>query len=215
MRVRRASGGAAPPATNAIEQLLLDRLETLLVCTRRGRAQLTASASASRADGVRVKLSTELDSASDNVGSDTRSDGQEMKEDGTVRGAVVAVWLRQAVVRALSPAVYARLVSDGRIFPADQKTNANAVLRCVPAPVPQSTINALKTAVEATGRKWTAGGATYVTEPTQSFVDGVMGLSGHSTFSNVDPLCVIHLCSHHHSLETCSKSCMSGVHRII
>ena len=115
MRVRRASGGVASPATRSIEQLLLDRLAKLLVSTRRERVQLKASASVSVADGVKVNLSAESDGIgleshvrSDNVEAESvgLSNGQEIKSDGTVRGAAVAVWLRQAVLRALSPAVY-------------------------------------------------------------------------------------------------------------
>lgn len=171
MRIRRTGGLTMPSplrdATTSIEQFLLDRLAVLIVIIRRERVRLVASASASLGDGgggVGVKVSAETDARSNEPNRvDTAPCGAttpELTDDGRLRGAAEAVWLRQAVVRALSPAVYARLASDGHLFPADQASNVNAVLRCVPAPVPRATIEALKGSVEATGRKWVAGGAT-------------------------------------------------------
>eukprot|EP01050_Picozoa_sp_SAG11_P007972 SAG11_NODE_682_length_7769_cov_45.167275_3_plen_207_part_00 len=67
----------------------------------------------------------------------------------TLCGAPEAVWIRQVVLRALSPLVYARLVTEGHLFPATQSSNVNAILRCSPAPVPTKLIESLNEFVEA------------------------------------------------------------------
>lgn len=149
MAVRRA--GAATAATDEIETFLEDRLVRVLVYGREHRIKHVVDLKVSSSDGVTAKHST----APDDV---PPADAVELNEDGTIRPAAVLVQLRQVAVRALSPAVYARIVTAGKIFPAVQAGNVNAVLRCTPAPISATVTDAIRAAVEADGRHFVAGG---------------------------------------------------------
>lgn len=149
MQLRRE--GRAFATTEAMEGHLMLRLTRVLVCVRRDRVAITVDASLSVKDGVKMTA---------HAAADTGTGGPQLDDEGNVRGAPEGVWLRQPVVRALSPAIYAR-VSTCEHLRGDSDAPVNAALRCAPAPVTAKAYDALKAHVEAAGGKWAPGGARY------------------------------------------------------